>query len=239
MPSAVILLYNANQLTDDDRGRFLACLSAEELLRYERFLRPLRQREFLLGRILLRFAVARLAGVALDAVGVIERKNQAPLVQLPATDAALPYFSLSHSHGWVACAISSDTALGLDIETLDAKRDVLAISRAAFSEAESDWLFSRPAEDKVAEFYTLWSSKEALFKLTSARDGGSSLPEQVAAGVRLRSGSDWHARTWSQQGLAMTLCSRDRLQSAVRICLRGATPTAWSQQFINTVGHSR
>jgi len=231
MPSAVILLHNANFLTDDDRNAFLACLSTEELARYQRFLRPLRQREFLLGRILLRFAVARLAGVAFDAVCVTERKNLAPLVQLRAAGATLPYFSLSHSRGWVACAVSSDTALGLDIETLDAERDVDAVGSAAFSEAESHWLSSRPAVDKVADFYTLWTSKEALFKLMSVQENDTLAPEQVVARGRLRSGSNWHARTWSQQGLAMTLCSRDRLQSAVRICLRGATLTAWSQQL--------
>jgi 4'-phosphopantetheinyl transferase len=231
MPSAVILLRNANQLADDDRDRFLACLSTEEVLRYQRFMRPLRQREFLLGRILLRFAVARLAGVATDAVCVTERKNQAPLVQLPATSATPPHFSLSHSRGWVACAVSADTALGLDIETLDAERDVDAIGRAAFSVAESNWLASRPAGDKVADFYTLWSSKEAIFKLMSAQAGGAAPPDQVAAGVCLRSGLGWHARTWSQQGLAMTLCSGDRLQSVARICLRVATPSAWSQQL--------
>jgi len=231
MPSAVILLHNANQLPDDDRNRFLACLSTEELLRYQRFQRPVRRSEFLLGRILLRFAVARLAGVAADAVCVTERKNQAPLVQLSATNATLPHFSLSHSRGWVACAVSNDTALGLDIETLDAERDVDAIGRAAFSEAESNWLSSRPADDKVADFYTMWSSKEALYKLMSAQERATPPPEQVAVGVRVRSGSDWHARTWSTQGLAMTLCSRDRLQSVARIYLHGATPSAWSQQL--------
>jgi 4'-phosphopantetheinyl transferase len=231
MRSAFILLYDARQLADDDRDRFLACLGESELLRYRRFLRPLRQREFLLGRILLRFAVAHLAGVAFDAVQVAERKNQAPLVQLAVGGAALPFFSLSHSRGWVACAASVDTALGLDAETLDAERDVDAIGRAAFSEAESNWLSSRPAEDKAADFYALWSSKEALFKLMSAQGYGSPAPEHVAAGARLRSGQDWHARTWTQQGLVITLCSRERLQSVARICLLGAAPSAWGLQL--------
>ncbi|WP_211463750.1 4'-phosphopantetheinyl transferase family protein [Collimonas silvisoli] len=236
MPSAVIFLHNANQLADHDRDRFLACLSETERLRYRRFLRPLRQREFLLGRILLRFAVSRLAGIGPDAVHVTERKNQAPLVQLPVASTMHPRFSLSHSRGWVACAASVDTALGLDIEMLDAERDVDAIGRAAFSAAESNWLSSRPAEDKVANFYTLWSSKEALFKLMSSQRRGTSsseqVVEQVVAGARLRSGPGWHARTWSQQGLVITLCSGNRLHSvAPRICLLGATPSAWSQQL--------
>lgn len=229
MRSAFILLYDASRLADDDRDRFLACLGESELLRYRRFLRPLRQREFLLGRILLRFAVAHLAGVAFDAVHVIERENQAPLIRLPTV--VLPHFSLSHSRGWVACAASIDTALGLDIEMLDPERDVDAIGRAAFSETESNWLSSRTAQDKVADFYALWSSKEALFKLMSTQGSDAPLPEQVAAGSRLRSGPEWHARTWVQQNLAIALCSRDRLHLAPRICLSGATPAAWLQQL--------
>lgn len=229
MRSALIFLYDANQLADDDRDRFLACLGEAELLRYRKFLRPLRQREFLLGRILLRFAVARLAGVAFDAVHVAERENQAPLVLLPA--AVLPHFSLSHSRGWVACAASIDTALGLDIEMRDPERDVDAIGRAAFSEAESNWLSSRSAKDKVADFYALWSSKEALFKLMSTQGSDAPLPAQVAVGTRLRSGADWQVRTWEQQGLAIALCSRDRLHAAPPICLNGATPAAWQQQL--------
>jgi 4'-phosphopantetheinyl transferase len=226
MPSAVIFLHNANLLEDDDRDRFLSCLSETEMLRYQRFLRPLRQREFLLGRILLRFAISRLAGIAPDAVHVTERKDQAPLVQLPGTGAVCPRFSLSHSRGWVACAASIDTALGLDIEVLDAGRDVDAIGRAAFSEAESSWLSGSPAKDKVADFYALWSSKEALFKLMSLHGSGTSLPELVAAGTRLRSGPGWHARTWSQQGLAIALCSGDRLHSVAQIYLPCVTPSA-------------
>jgi len=233
MPSAVIFLHNANQLADEDRDRFLACLSEAELLRYKRFLRPLRQREFLSGRILLRFAMSRLAGIAPDAVRVIERKNQAPLVQLPVTSTVHPRFSLSHSRGWVACATSVDSALGLDIEALDTERDVDAIGRAAFSDAESSWLSSRPVENKVADFYTLWSSKEAVFKLMSAQEGDAASPELVAGGVRLRSGPGWHARTWSQQGLAIALCSGDRLHSVAQIYLLGATPSAWSEQLGN------
>jgi len=229
MPSAVILLHDANHLADDQRDRFLACLSEAELLRYRRFVRPVRQREFLLGRILLRFAAAHLAGAAFDAVQVTERKSQAPLIRLPA--AAAPHFSLSHSRGWVACAASIDTALGLDIETLDPGRDVDAIGRAAFSAAESNWLSSRAAQDKVADFYALWSSKEALFKLMSTQGSEAPLPEQAAAGARLRSGPEWHARTWVQHGLAIALCSRDRLYPVRRTCLSGATPADWLRQL--------
>ncbi|AIY41875.1 4'-phosphopantetheinyl transferase [Collimonas arenae] len=219
MRSAVIWLFDANTLDEVDCARFLVWLSEAELLRYRRFVRPLRQREFLLGRILLRSVVARLAGIAFEAVQVIECKGRAPQVRLPDGCPIRPHLSLSHSRGWIACAASVDTPLGVDIEAMDGERDVEAIGRNAFSAAESKWLSDCPPCDRVADFYTLWSSKEALYKLMSVDGADSAMPNLVVAGVRLRSGPGWHARSWSLPGFSLTLCSRERLTSIERIYL--------------------
>ncbi|MEO6919770.1 MAG: 4'-phosphopantetheinyl transferase superfamily protein [Collimonas sp.] len=231
MRSAVIWLLDANALDDADFDGFLACLSEAELLRYRRFVRPLRQREFLLGRILLRFTVARLAGIGFETVQVIEREGHAPLVRLPDSCVVNPHFSLSHSRGWIACATSADTPLGIDIEALDAGRDVEALARSAFSVAESDWLSGCIAADRIEAFYALWSSKEALYKLISNQASEAALPELVAGGERLQSGSDWQACTWSQQGFAISLCSSKALTTVEQICLTGPTPAMWQQQL--------
>jgi 4'-phosphopantetheinyl transferase len=230
VPSAVIWLLDANALSDADCVRLLACLSEPELLRYRRFLRPLRQREFLLGRIVLRFAVAQLAGIGFGAVEIIEREGGAPQLQLPPACPLIPYFSLSHSRGWVACATSAGTPLGIDIEALDAGRDVDALARSAFSAAESDWLFKRPEADRPEAFYALWSDREALYKLMSNRAEDAVLPELVAAGTRLQSGPGWHARSWSQQGFAISLCSGEQLAAVEQIRLYGAAPDGWRRQ---------
>ncbi|PFH12590.1 4'-phosphopantetheinyl transferase [Collimonas sp. PA-H2] len=232
MRSAVIWLLDANALADADCDRFLACLSEPELLRYRRFLRPLRQREFLLGRILLRFAVAQLAGIAFEAVELIERQGRAPQLRLPVACPVMPQFSLSHSRGWVACATSADTPVGIDIEALDSGRDVEALARSAFSSAESNWLSGRPDAERVETFYALWSAKEALYKLMSNQGADVVSPELVVGGLRLQSGPGWHARNWSQQGFAISLCSREELTSVEQVHLHGATPCAWRQQLI-------
>jgi 4'-phosphopantetheinyl transferase len=231
MRSAVIWLLDANALTEDDSERFLVCLNEAELLRYHRFLRPLRQREFLLGRILLRYAVAQQAAIAFEAVEIIERQGRAPQLRFPITCPFVPHFSLSHSRGWIACATSADTPLGIDVEALDAGRDVEALARSAFSAAESDWLSGHPDGDKAEAFYALWSTKEALYKLMSNQDDITALPELVAAGLRLQSGAEWHARNWSQGGFAISLCSREPLAAVEQIRLQGATPCAWRQQL--------
>ncbi|WP_211474505.1 4'-phosphopantetheinyl transferase family protein [Collimonas humicola] len=232
MRSAVIWLLDANALADDDCERMLACLSEPELLRYRRFLRPLRQREFLLGRVLLRFAAAQLAGITFEAIEVIERQGRAPQLRLPAACPLTPQFSLSHSRGWVACATSADTPVGIDMEALDGGRDVEALARSAFSVAESNWLSGRPDAERVEAFYALWSAKEALYKLMSNQGVDGVSPELVAGGLRLQSGPGWHARSWSQHGFAISLCSREELAAVEQIHLHGAEPCAWRQQSI-------
>lgn len=232
MRSAVIWLLDANALADDDCERMLDCLSEPELLRYRRFLRPLRQREFLLGRILLRFAIAQRAGIAFEAIEVIERRGRAPQLRLPAACPLTLQFSLSHSRGWVTCATSADTPVGIDIEALDGGRDVEALAGSAFSAAESSWLSGCPDAERVEAFYALWSAKEALYKLMSNQGADDVSPELVAGGLRLQSGPGWHVRNWPQQGFAIALCSREELVAVERIHLRGATPCAWRQQLV-------
>lgn len=239
MRSAVILLLNTNviadELTESIVASFLAYLTEAEVLRYRRFLRPIRRREFLFGRILLRFAAASMSNIAIEEVAIIERGDKVPMVRLPAVFPVSPEFnlfsSLSHSRGWIACATSTDSPLGLDIEALDGERDVEALGRAAFTTAESNWLSSCPAVDRIAAFYDLWSCKEALYKLISNTNKGTTLPELVRDGARLESGHEWYAQMWSQQGFAISLCSRHPMASVERICLLGATPSAWSKQM--------
>lgn len=231
MLSAAIWLLDANALSETDCDGLLDYLSEPELLRYRRFLRPLRQREFLLGRIVLRFAIAQLTDIAFETIEIIERQGRAPRLQLPPACPLTPYFSLSHSRGWVACAASVNTSLGIDIEALDDERDVDALARSAFSAPESDWLSGLPADQKTEAFYALWSSKEALYKLMSHQDDEAVLPELAAAGLRLQSGPGWYARSWSQQGFAISLCSREQLAVVEQLRLYGATPHGWRQQL--------
>ncbi|MFJ2986703.1 4'-phosphopantetheinyl transferase family protein [Collimonas sp. NPDC087041] len=235
MRSAVLWLVDANAVSDADAAALTACLSDAEMSRYQRFVRKVRQREFLLGRVLLRFVASRTAGIDFDAIDIVESPGLAPLLQFPA---ALPLlaerefsFSLSHSRGRVACATSLDTPLGLDIEALDASRNVDAVGREAFSDAESRWLSSRPQADKVAAFYGLWSDKEALYKLTSHAGDQAVPPELVIGNVRQESGPQWHAQACALPDFAVSLCSRQALTSIEQIHLQGTTPAAWSRQL--------
>lgn len=234
MPSAVVWMIDGDRCSDHQLTPWLACLTGAEQQRYRCFIRPARQREFLIGRILLRFAVARLTNLAFDVISVIERKNNAPLLMLPDTFSAAttsqPSVSLSHSRGWVACAVSADTPLGLDIETRDTSRDLMALSQTAFSATEHEWLSQQSEASRAAEFYALWSSKEALCKLMSNTDNNSKQPELVSGGRRLASGANWHLKELSHPQLSVSLCSLYPLTALRFIALNGGSPFAWAQE---------
>jgi 4'-phosphopantetheinyl transferase len=130
-------------------------------------------------------------------VNLLERPGRAPLLEmtlraLPAPP-ALPFFSLSHSGRWVACAVSPTTPVGLDIERRDSSRDLAALAAQAFDPARQAWLAAQPADQRIDAFYRLWCEAEARIKL--AQDG---------AGV-------YHL---AHAELAIALCSRHALVPA-------------------------
>lgn len=171
--SAALFLTDSRLIGEQVQPALALQLSASERARYERFIRPARQRQFLLGRMLARRAVADLLGVPASMVVIEEVTGQAPRVSAPA---AVPGLSISHSGPWVACAVSADMALGLDIEQIDAGRDIVALAEHAFSAEQNAWLAARGEARRLHDFYDLWSRQEAQIKLGPAPGNCVSVP---------------------------------------------------------------
>lgn len=162
---AAVWLVDGRDIGDDALAQFIAWLSPGEAQRYRQFVRPLRQRQFLIGRVLLRQALGKLLGAPAASVKLIEQPGNAPQLDWP--DRSGVGFSLSHSGPWVACAVSAETRLGLDIEVIDPARDLPALAEQAFDPDQNAWLNARPDASRVSDFYRLWSAKEARFKLNA------------------------------------------------------------------------
>jgi 4'-phosphopantetheinyl transferase len=162
--SATVWLVDGRTVDEHDLFRYFFWLNAEEVERYHGFVRRQRQRQFLIGRILLRRALANLLGIAAEHISLSEQKNNAPRLNCPEP---IPGVSLSHSGPWVACAVSVNTVLGLDIEVIDARRDLVALSEQAFDADELAMLSNYNDDTKLNAFYSVWSTKEAQFKLAS------------------------------------------------------------------------
>jgi len=165
----LVWLADIAHLPDARLADFARWLSASERERHARFVREERRRQFLAGRALLRMALGRLLGMAPDRVVLAERPGQAPALADP-PDARIG-FSISHSGPLVACAASTVTRVGLDVERIDPARDVLALAGQAFPRADLARLRACGGNARTALFYRLWCLHEARLKL--ACDSGA------------------------------------------------------------------
>ena len=166
LDSATILwLLNGKSFQESDLQRFSGRLSPSEIRRLLRFGRSERRRQFLLGRVLLRYAVAAVTGHASDDFSVLERSGEAPQLLLSDPSSRVPNFSLSHSGDWIACVVSTAAVVGVDIEVNRPDRGFDDICTLAFPEREQLWFTARPDNERSAAFYLLWCVREASYKL--------------------------------------------------------------------------
>ena len=97
-------------------------------------------------------------------------KNLSNDVTIARTKDRKPYFehsnlqfSLSHSEGLAVVALS-DIPVGVDIELLDIERDTSRLIDRFFNEEEKALL--KESSDPSLSFYTIWTKKEALLKIS-------------------------------------------------------------------------
>src|SRR5262249_31749995 len=82
-------------------------------------------------------------------------------------------FSLSHTRGCVACAITCNAPLGVDVESIDQSQHVQEIADRYFSEREAVWLSKCSDELRNIRFTELWTLKEAFLKARGLGLSGS------------------------------------------------------------------
>jgi 4'-phosphopantetheinyl transferase len=172
LAAPLVWLVDGRLVSDTVLARCASWFSAGEQQRYAAFQRPLRQRQFLIGRILLRQALASLLGTRPEELVLSERTGQAPLFERAGCEGM--GYSISHSGPWIACAASTGSALGLDIEVLDPERDLHALAAQAFDPEELAWWKGRHGASQRRDFYELWCAKEARFKMPATQ--GNCIP---------------------------------------------------------------
>jgi 4'-phosphopantetheinyl transferase len=225
--AATLWLVNTDRVEESDIEFFTRQLGGSETRRLVSFSRPQRRRQFLLGRMLLRFAVADLVGLPVDRIGVVERPGNAPGLLLPETRGN-PNFSLSHSRNWVACVVGCGVTLGLDIEVNDAGRDIDGIGEMLFSPGEHHWLSTLPQAERIASFYHLWCEREALHKLMCNLGCESDSLRLLGTEVGLEvERFGWHRYRLPFRGLSVVAVSNRGLFAIRKKILTELTERSW------------
>jgi 4'-phosphopantetheinyl transferase len=228
MPSATLWLLDGSRVAEEDVAFFVQQLGESEARRYACFKRRERQRQFLLGRMLLRFAVSNLISIPLDAVAIIERESNAPQLVLSNLSYLQPAFSISHSRDWVACAVSSNASLGVDIEVESSARDIIGISQLAFHPKDHGWLLRQRETARLSSFYHLWCTREALYKLMCSLGRQIVLSPLVGVdGAFVSQAPNWHRYTLSHSALIVAICSDQPLSALSKIEVKELSRADW------------
>ncbi len=139
-----------------------AVLSDEELAQYHRFHVAHDARDYAAAHALLRHA--------LSATGDHEpahwrfEKTAAGKPLLIGDCANAASFSLSHTRGMVACAVTSGAAVGVDVECVDRVVDPAAIASRFFAPTETAQILALAGDARRDRFFDIWTLKEAFVK---------------------------------------------------------------------------
>lgn len=178
-----------------------ATLSPEEKDRAGRFVGDRLHRQYVLAHGLLRFALSNFRYQVAPSDWSFRRDRYGrPFVAAPAT-ARPVYFSLSHTDGCVACAVSEFERVGVDVERVQQRGSLWEVA-SSYSAEEIEALRGLAPDTFVDRFFDYWTLKEAYLK---ARGLGLSLPldqfsifispgeiaVRLAAGVQ-DDAVDWH-----------------------------------------------
>lgn len=82
-------------------------------------------------------------------------------------------FNVSHTFGRVACAVTLDRDIGVDVEASDRPGETVELADRFFSPDEVHALRSLPPHEQRARFFVYWALKESYIK---ARGLGLALP---------------------------------------------------------------
>jgi 4'-phosphopantetheinyl transferase len=140
--------------------RLAAYLSDAENARMARFRFPDDRRRYLVAHGVLREILAEYTGSGNPArLGFREGPHGKPILDPPGLK-----FNLSHSGELAMIAVSASREVGVDIERIRPDLDVLAIAHRYFAPEEARRLTALSAAQQTAEFFKLWTCKEAYAK---------------------------------------------------------------------------
>lgn len=150
-------LLDVASLAPEQWAKHLSALSDAE--RAKKMGSPQRQQMFLATRILLRRVLAHYSHLEPQELLFGQQESGKPFL----TNANL-HFNLSHSGQQALLAVSRTAEVGVDLELIRTRPNLMAISERYFHADEIAQLAALTATAQTAYFFKLWTLKEAFYK---------------------------------------------------------------------------
>ncbi len=154
--------------TSELNPAFWPSLSEDEQIRANRFHFRQHRLEYVDGRGKLRHLLGQYLGKSPAEIVFEYGKQDKPFL----LDSKLK-FNISHSHGLALFAFALDMEIGIDLEKIDPKIDIIQLCKQFFSPKETQTILKLSPAEQIQAFFTCWTRKEAFIK---AKGQGLSLP---------------------------------------------------------------
>jgi 4'-phosphopantetheinyl transferase len=139
----------------------VAALSNSEVERALRFATAQLRSRFAFNRGVLRLILSRYTGSTPALLRFASGPHGKPFLPCSTVN-----FNVTHSGDYLACAVTRDVTVGIDIEKIRDIPELFAIARGHFSPRECEQLEALPAFYLTRGFFECWTRKEAFVKAT-------------------------------------------------------------------------
>jgi 4'-phosphopantetheinyl transferase len=149
-----------------DEGQLAAyasLLDAGERMRWQRFHYAVDRQRFLVGRAFMRTVLAECLGHGTPAT-LQFAYNAHGKPELAGLHAGKLHFNLSHTDTMLVLAVNRRHVVGVDVEAVTRKVDLLALTRRYFTADEYEELLDMDAAAQRERFFALWTLREAWLK---------------------------------------------------------------------------
>lgn len=153
--------------------QYTALLSPDEATRAARFRFTQHRDRYIAARGQLRLLLAEALQQPPKAITVAYSEHRKPYIP----DSSIA-FNIAHAGDLTVCAITTDHAVGIDLEDIRREVEIMSVARAFFAPDEIAWLSAASPPEQRRLFFHLWTRKEAYLKARGIglkRDGLNTL----------------------------------------------------------------
>lgn len=151
--------------------RYRTLLPEDEAARERRFLAEKAQLQYLIGRVLMRTVLGQYHAGEPQSWVFSYNPHGKPSLRWPGEPRL--EFNLSHTDGMAVLAVTRQEEIGVDVENIHRRADVLGLANRFFAPAEAVVLERLRPDEQQTRFLQFWTLKESFIK---ARGTGLAMP---------------------------------------------------------------
>ncbi len=198
-------LYSADKLLKDYEN----CLSKEKMIKLQSYKDSNSMLSSLLGELLAKVAINKNFNIDINKINFGKIKNGKPVI----LNFDNIYFNISHSENQVICGISN-SVIGIDIEHLDRKINIKALSKRFFSVEEEIYI------KNSFDFLKIWTLKEAYLKAVGIGISGGLKNFTVPLNKNNKMSSnnkDWYFDSIKYDNYIISVCQNKKIENKIEI----------------------